>query len=548
MVQLIAINDEQQPVDTHGTAVEAFATWHESHGQALQTDRYRALMPTSAPGPGQQYAFEVSLDTCSGCKACVTACHSLNGLEPNETWRKVGQLASLNARLPIVQHVTTACHHCAEPGCLAGCPVKAYEKDPLDGIVRHLDDQCFGCKYCIMMCPYEVPQYSHSMGIVRKCDMCSQRMSAGEAPACVQACPNSAIRITLVDQKEVVRQTSQVDESLVPTAPLSSITHPTTQYIGKVNGLANGLRSVQASELRPEHSHWPLVFMLVFTQASVGLWTAACFRSSTSLTNYFPHYISLITAFFLAISGVHVALLHLGRPWLAFRGFLGWRTSWLSREVIAFTVYLVVAGIAVSIHAITDNQLIGSIACWIACSCGWIAVACSGMVYIATRRVLWAWQRTGVEFAMTTMSLGLALSATLDVSSIWTSVWLFALAFLAGTAALIPKWFDWRLSQDWLNSTISPAQVPHESFQSGRLLSENFGVTWRMIWLLFASLSLCLVAYGRWVLLVSDETTIPNGMHYLSSFICLTLSWILLQVRRLSFATVVYPRMPGAVV
>src|ERR1700722_2277392 len=39
---------------------------------------YRDLIPLSQPGPGEQYAFTVDLDACSGCKACVSACHSLN--------------------------------------------------------------------------------------------------------------------------------------------------------------------------------------------------------------------------------------------------------------------------------------------------------------------------------------------------------------------------------------------------------------------------------------------------------------------------------------
>ena len=46
--------------------------------------------PATGPGPGQQYGFRVDLDACTGCKACVAACHSLNGLDDGETWRAVG--------------------------------------------------------------------------------------------------------------------------------------------------------------------------------------------------------------------------------------------------------------------------------------------------------------------------------------------------------------------------------------------------------------------------------------------------------------------------
>src|SRR5262249_52790844 len=43
--------------------------------------RYRELVPLSKPGPGEQYAFEVDLDACTGCKSCVSACHTMNGLD-----------------------------------------------------------------------------------------------------------------------------------------------------------------------------------------------------------------------------------------------------------------------------------------------------------------------------------------------------------------------------------------------------------------------------------------------------------------------------------
>ena len=130
------LNDQQQM-----TAVEQFSRAHDLGGLPAQSRYYSKLVPTSAPGPGQQYAFEVDLDRCSGCKACVTACHTLNGLDEEEAWRDVGLLVGGTAANPMMQHVTTACHHCLEPACMSACPVDAYEKDPETGIVKHLDDQ-----------------------------------------------------------------------------------------------------------------------------------------------------------------------------------------------------------------------------------------------------------------------------------------------------------------------------------------------------------------------------------------------------------------------
>ncbi len=167
------------------TAVEQFAKLHNAADPSLRAHRYQQLMPASPPGQGEQYAFEVDLDRCTGCKACVTACHNLNGLDAQEAWRDVGLLVGGTNSLPVIQHVTTACHHCLEPACLAACPVNAYEKDPLTGIVKHLDDQCFGCQYCTLACPYDVPKYHAGKGIIRKCDMCSGAWrQAKRRPAC----------------------------------------------------------------------------------------------------------------------------------------------------------------------------------------------------------------------------------------------------------------------------------------------------------------------------------------------------------------------------
>src|SRR6185503_1977064 len=156
---------EETPIDRYLaaqaelTAVERFAQRHEADLLPRQARYYRDLIPLAEPGPGQQYGFEVDLDACTGCKACVAACHSLNGLDDDESWRTVSLLRSTDGA-PFQQTVTAACHHCLDPACLRGCPVDAYEKDPVTGIVRHLDDQCIGCSYCTLTCPYEVPSFN----------------------------------------------------------------------------------------------------------------------------------------------------------------------------------------------------------------------------------------------------------------------------------------------------------------------------------------------------------------------------------------------------
>src|SRR5437867_776023 len=71
--------------EQQATAVEKFSQWHGQEELPLQARYYRDLIPLALPGVGEQYAFEVDLDSCSGCKACVVACHNLNGLEEDET-------------------------------------------------------------------------------------------------------------------------------------------------------------------------------------------------------------------------------------------------------------------------------------------------------------------------------------------------------------------------------------------------------------------------------------------------------------------------------
>ncbi len=411
------------------TAVGQFARAHERH--EIRAPRYQQLLPLSAPRPGEQYAFEVDLDKCSGCKACVTACHSLNGLDDGESWRDVGALFGEalvpearggNRVEPLQQIVTTACHHCVEPGCLEGCPVLAYDKDPITGIVRHLDDQCIGCGYCILKCPYDVPKYSAKRGIVRKCDLCHGRLDVGEAPACVQACPNEAIRITLVEKEAVRREFrpnrndecrmtnvegETIDGSFViphssfvippwlPDSPSPARTLPTTRYVTK-KPVAT-LRSAHHERPRPQSPHWPLILMLVLTQAGIGGFMAALFSRPPSSR------LAVVSLGWL-FAGLTASVFHLGRPGKAWRVWLGWRTSWLSREAIALNLFVVVAALAVVLPRVPAPWILMTAAL------GVVTVFAQSMVYADTRREFWQLTRTAPRFLGTTLVLGLAFA------------------------------------------------------------------------------------------------------------------------------------------
>jgi Fe-S-cluster-containing dehydrogenase component/DMSO reductase anchor subunit len=391
--------EEQQRL----TAVERFARKHDRGDVPTQARYYRDLIPQTKPGPGQQYAFAVDLDACTGCKACVSACHSLNGLEEHETWRSVGLLHGNTGAESYRQTVTTACHHCVEPGCLEGCPVMAYDKDAETGIVRHLDDQCIGCQYCILKCPYDVPQYSERLGIVRKCDMCIGRLGAGEAPACVQACPHEAIAIELVDRAAIVRR-AEPGAAMLPGAFDSNYTKPTTRFFSRQTLPPNAEPADEAT-VRLESPHWPLVWMLLLTQMGAGLFV---------MQVLIPGVRALGLAGWAALHlGLAVSILHLGRPLGAWRFFLGLRTSWMSREILAFGIFSMMATLTVGTMLLEFTRPLVPWIAGLTAGIGLAGVFTSAMIYIDTRRPFWSVRLTIPRFFGTALALGSATGAVL---------------------------------------------------------------------------------------------------------------------------------------
>ncbi len=418
------MSDVLTPIDRYlaeqrsATAVDAFSRDHDAGTLEVVQDAgrrvHRRSLPLERPGPGQQWAFRVDLDACTGCKACVSACHSLNGLDEGESWRTVGELVGTAPGAPLRQSVPSGCHHCLEPACLSGCPTNAYEKDPWTGIVRHLDDQCFGCGYCELTCPYEVPRMNARLGIVRKCDLCADRLAEGEAPACVQGCPTEAIAVDVVDVEEV--RADAEHGGLVPGAPPSSTTAPTTRYVGRE--LPEGAVAADHHALHPSHAHPPLALMLVLTQCSVGAlvllllagWLGGAVPGGTA------------PAVALSVIAVGASIAHLGRPLVAWRAVLGVGHSWLSREIVAFGAHVAlgVAHVASDVAGLgpawADDALGGA-----AAVAGLAGVACSAQLYAVTRRTWWALRRTGPLFTGTLGAGGAGLATASTTTAAWST-------------------------------------------------------------------------------------------------------------------------------
>lgn len=454
------------------TPVERFSDLHDAGSVPLNERYYIDLIPLTKPGPGQQYGFEVDLDACSGCKACVTACHNLNGLDDGESFRSVGSLIGgafddglldLSGTAARTQTVTTACHHCVDPACLTGCPVDAYEKDPVTGIVAHLDDQCIGCSYCTLTCPYEVPTFNERLGIVRKCDLCTDRLAAGEAPACVQACPTSAIKVALVDIADVVRDEAQYE--LVPAAPRSSITTPTTRYVSD-RPLDPSMVPADHFALKRSHAHTPLAVMLVLTQLSVGAFLGDLvlrWIGSEALADLVRPYDASI-ALGVGVIAMAASVLHLGRPRQAWRAVIGLRHSWLSREIVVFSAFALLAALdAVLVwsgaaRAIVDRTSL------VVTAVGLAGVWCSVMIYVSTRKRWWRLGDTGTKFGLTAVVSGgttVVVVATIaaagdngqgahllaGVRPLLMLVWLGSLAKMTGEVALFAHLGDRRYTE-----------------------------------------------------------------------------------------------------
>jgi formate dehydrogenase iron-sulfur subunit len=201
-------------------------------------------MSETAVATGQVRTTLIDIANCIGCRACQVACKQWNEREGEDTELEADlgfqNPAVLSARTYTLiafhemenpakpggldsAYVMQRCLHCLEPACVSACPTTALERQP-DGPVRYDANECIGCRYCMLACPWDVPtaDWNTRAPKISKCTHCADRIAQpvpigfnGQAapaaegkrfadtiavPACVKACPADALRYGTRDE------------------------------------------------------------------------------------------------------------------------------------------------------------------------------------------------------------------------------------------------------------------------------------------------------------------------------------------------------------
>ncbi|MBF0378247.1 MAG: 4Fe-4S dicluster domain-containing protein [Desulfamplus sp.] len=204
---------------------------------------------------GQPIATLLDISKCVGCQECVYACRDVNATKypkpqkpfpkmyPNgvkaEDWSDktdvIDRLTPYNwlyiqsATVEIDGEqkeltIPRRCMHCSNPPCVKLCPWGAAVQ--LDnGISRIEADICLGGAKCQTVCPWLIPQRQTGVGlyldilpafagngVMYKCDRCYSRITKGEIPACIEACPEDVQ--TIGPRDEILKQAHELAKSM----------------------------------------------------------------------------------------------------------------------------------------------------------------------------------------------------------------------------------------------------------------------------------------------------------------------------------------------
>lgn len=179
--------------------------------------------PAGAYFAGKRWGMVVNLKGCTGCAACIDACHTTHNVpsfgNPKDEIKWLWTLRYEQV-FPEQNHelikkelrglpTPVLCNHCDNPPCAQVCPVGAIWKRE-DGLVMQDYHRCIGCRYCMVACPYGAVSFNwrdprpfigernsdfpiRKPGVVERCNFCEERLAKDLCPACVEACKEKAL-------------------------------------------------------------------------------------------------------------------------------------------------------------------------------------------------------------------------------------------------------------------------------------------------------------------------------------------------------------------
>lgn len=179
----------------------------------------------------------IDLDRCTGCEACVVACHAENNIRLGDAeeaekgranhWIRIERYYEGEFPNVKVRFMPVLCQHCDQAPCEPVCPVYATYHTS-EGLNAMVYNRCVGTRFCANNCPYTVrffnwraPEWPEPLsrqlnpdvsprpaGVMEKCSFCVQRIQGAQdqakdeerpvrdgevQPACGQSCPTQAI-------------------------------------------------------------------------------------------------------------------------------------------------------------------------------------------------------------------------------------------------------------------------------------------------------------------------------------------------------------------